>query len=163
MNVLQVDHIAVAVRSLSEAVELFVTTLGATFVAGGDDERLGIRTAQVSLAGTKIELIQPVRPDSYLQRYLDRHGEGFHHLTLFVDDLRDAIATLEAHGYQVVDTSDTEPTWRETFVRPKCAFGTLLQVVQTDRPWDRPFPGITLERVLGGEVVWQGGVPVLRT
>jgi methylmalonyl-CoA/ethylmalonyl-CoA epimerase len=162
MNVLEVDHVAVAVNSLPDALRLFVDTLGGTFVTGGDSERNDIRTIQLELGGLKIELMQPIGEDSYLQRYLDRHGQGFHHMTVFVEDLFEAISTLEAAGYEVVDTNAGSPPWRETYLRPRSGFGTLIQIVQTDRSWNEPFDGITVEAILNGDVQWKDDIPTLR-
>jgi methylmalonyl-CoA/ethylmalonyl-CoA epimerase len=162
MKVLQVDHVAVAVNSLPEALRLFGDTLGGTFITGGDSERDDIRTVQLELGGLKIELMQPIGEDSYLQRFIDKHGQGFHHMTVFVEDLFEAIATLEADGYEVVDTDPSSPPWRETYVRPKSGFGTLIQIVQTDRAWSEPFDGITLQAILDGDVQWRDNIPTLR-
>jgi methylmalonyl-CoA/ethylmalonyl-CoA epimerase len=162
MKVLQVDHVAVAVNSLPEALRLFAGTLGGTFITGGDSERDDIRTVQLELGGLKIELMQPIGEDSYLQRFIDKHGQGFHHMTVFVEDLFEAIATLEADGYEVVDTDPSSPPWRETYVRPRSGFGTLIQIVQTDRAWDEPFEGITLAAILDGDVQWRDNIPTLR-
>ncbi len=158
----KVDHVAIAVPDLVEAVELFAGVLGGTFVIGGDDEDHGLRNVQLSLAGLKIELIQPIREDSALQRFLDRRGPGFHHVTVLVDDLESAIGTLVEAGRQVVDTDVTHAGWKETYVRPRSAFGTLLQVVETNRNWDVLLEDITIEDVLAGRVVWDGDRPRLR-
>jgi methylmalonyl-CoA/ethylmalonyl-CoA epimerase len=71
-----------------------------------------------------------------------------------VEDLGKAIEELADHGYEVVDTSDRRPGWKETFVRPSSGFGALLQLAETTLRWDVAHPGITLEAVLEGEVVW---------
>jgi methylmalonyl-CoA/ethylmalonyl-CoA epimerase len=80
-----------------------------------------------------------------------------------VEDLYEAIAELEAAGYEVVDTNPASPLWRETYVRPRSGFGTLIQIVQTNRGWNEPFEGITLEAILNGDVVWRDDIPTLRS
>jgi methylmalonyl-CoA/ethylmalonyl-CoA epimerase len=156
-----VDHVAIALHSIEEALPLFVDVFGCEYVAGGDDERLGIRTIQLTLGQTKVELMQPIAEDSYLRRYLERHGPGFHHLTLFVADLRDAVAELEARGFQVVDT-DVTPPWRETYIRPRSGFGTLLQVVEVDETYDPTGAKPTLEDAVAGRSIWVDSRPALR-
>jgi methylmalonyl-CoA/ethylmalonyl-CoA epimerase len=153
MNVRKVDHIGIAVQSLAEAAKLFVDALGGEFVAGGDDERLRIRTVQIRLGDFKIELMEPLDPDSYLQRFLDRRGPGFHHLTIFVDDVAAAAEALERRGYETVDLDTSSPAWREVYVRPRSGFGTLLQLADTDTSWDISFPGVTLDAVVDGRVL----------
>jgi methylmalonyl-CoA/ethylmalonyl-CoA epimerase len=153
-RVRSLDHVAVAVPDIAEALPLFRDVLGGQFVAGGDDERLGIRTLQLRLPNVKVELMQPIREDSYLHAYLERRGPGFHHATILVEDVEEAIADLEGRGFEVVDTDLSHDGWRETFVRPRSGFGTLLQIVDTDRDWGRTSEEVTLEDVLAGRAVW---------
>ena len=84
----KVDHVAIAVASIAETVPLFCDTLQGEFIAGGDNDDTGIRLVHLRLPGFKLELMQPLRADSFLQRHLDERGPGFHHMTFFVDDLR---------------------------------------------------------------------------
>lgn len=163
MNVLEVDHVAVAVNSIPEALRLYLDTLGGEFISGGDGPNDDMRTVQLRVGGLKLELMQPLGDDSYLQRFIDKHGQGFHHMTIFVEDLYEAIASLEGAGYEVVDTNPASPLWRETYVRPRSGFGTLIQIVQTNRGWNEPFEGITLEAILNGDVVWRDDIPTLRS
>lgn len=152
VNVRKVDHIGIAVQSIAEAATLFVDTLGGEFVAGGDDEKLGIRTAQIALGGFKVELMEPTRQDSSLQRFLDKRGPGFHHLTILVDSAEETEAALAADGFETTDTDVSNPGWMETYLRPKSGFGTLIQFAQTNVSWDVSVPGVTLEAVVEGRV-----------
>lgn len=158
------DHLAIAVPDLREAVVLFLDLFGGTFLAGGDDDGRGIRTLHVKVPpGVKLELMQPTRPDSFLSAHIARRGPGFHHATVFVADLQEAIERLDAGGVELVDTDWSRPGWYETFVRPRSGFGTLLQVVQTDRTWGEVAdPTLTVEEVLRGEVVWVDERPLRR-
>jgi len=150
----RVDHIAVAVDDLPGAVRLFGDVLGGAFVMGGDDAVKGIRTVQLRLPHVKFELLTPLHDQSYLHRYLERNGPGFHHLTIFVEDVLAAVAEVEAGGFETVDVDVSHPAWREAYVRPRSGFGTLLQLVQTDRRWDEGKPGMTIDDVLAGRIVW---------
>ena len=94
----KVDHVAIAVASIAETVPLFCDTLQGEFIAGGDNDDTGIRLVHLRLPGFKLELMQPLRADSFLQRHLDERGPGFHHMTFFVDDLRTTVAALDAGG-----------------------------------------------------------------
>jgi len=129
------DHVGMAVRDPRRAIELFRDVFGAQFVIGGDNMQIGIRSLVFKLpTKVKVEFLSPLYPDSYLAKYLDEHGEGFHHATLFVDDIRATIADLQAKGFETVDTKLDDSHWLETFLRPKSAFGCLIQVVQSDLP-----------------------------
>lgn len=157
----RLDHVAIAVEDLRAAVHLFHDVLGGEYVAGGDDRGLGIRTVQLRYpAGSKIELMTPVRDDASLRDFLDRYGEGFHHVTLFVDDLDLAIERLERDDYEVVGVERERPDWHEAFVRPRSGFGSLLQLVQTTLDWANYSTELTLGQVLDGEVVWVESTPV---
>ena len=164
LGVHKVDHIGVAVRSIETACTLFVDVLGATFVNGGDDPVLGIRTVQLRLPpGLRFELLQPARDHCYLHGYLAKRGEGVHHITILVGDIHRALAALDDAGYEVVDTDVTsDPTWKQTYLRPRSGHGMLLQIVESDTDWDAPAEGVTLEGVVAGRYLWQGDVAVPR-
>lgn len=159
-QVTRFDHVGIAVRDIRGAVHLFHDVLGGEYLAGGEDVGLGIMTVQFRFAsGGKVELMTPTREDSYLARYLDRHGPGFHHAAMMVEDLQAAIAHLEAEGYEVVDVEFARPDWHEAFLRPRSAHGTLVQLVETTRDWSDFRTELPLEQVLAGEVVWDDSTP----
>lgn len=154
-KVQRIDHIAIAVRDLRPAVALFHGVFGAEFMHGGDDPRIDIRTVQLRMPpGIKVELMTPTAPTSYLQAFLDKRGEGFHHMTIFVDDVEQTIVDLSGVGIETVDTNLSHPKWRETFVRPSQGFG-LLQVVDSIGDWMTPSTEYTLDDVLEGRIVWR--------
>ena len=143
IDVQKFDHIGIAVRDLARAAELYGDVLGGELVRGGDDLELGLRTMQFKFPpGIKVELLTPIG-DSYLARFLDKHGEGFHHATIFVPDVHQAVAELESRGFEVVDFDATMDTWQEVFVRPASGFGALLQIVTSVSDWASPVPGMT--------------------
>ena len=143
IDVQKFDHIGIAVRDLARAAELYGDVLGGELVRGGDDLELGLRTMQFKFPpGIKVELLTPIG-DSYLARFLDKHGEGFHHATIFVPDVHQAVAELESRGFEVVDFDATMDTWQEVFVRPASGFGALLQIVSSVSDWASPVPGMT--------------------
>lgn len=151
-GVQRLDHICLAVRDMERACRLFIDVMGGTFVGGGDNPKLGVRAIQIKMGQIKVELLQPLEPGGYLERYIEKHGEGFHHLTMYVDDVAETDAALRAAGYETVDL-DTEPdAWKETFLRPSSAFGALIQLSTPKDPWPDAIPGMTLADVLEGKV-----------
>lgn len=159
------DHVAIAVADLRGAVRLYHDVLGGEFISGGDDEDLAIRTLQLRFPpGSKVELMTPLTEDCYLQRFIDKHGSGFHHATMFVEDLANTIEKLTADGFEVVDTDMASTVWKETFVRPSSGFGALLQLatVHCEDRWLTPTDEFGLEDVLAGRAVWSDGTPHLR-
>ena len=104
------------------ATDFFCGLLGAEMIHGGDDPRLNIRTIQLQFPeGSKVELLQALDDESGVARFLEKRGEGLHHITFFVDDVVDAEQALHAAGYETVDTHVDDPGWRETYLGPSPA------------------------------------------
>jgi methylmalonyl-CoA/ethylmalonyl-CoA epimerase len=151
----RVDHVGFAVRSIASAVPLYRDALGGTLMYGGDDRRLGIRSAVYKLANFKIELLEPLSDDSYLAAFMNRHGEGFHHLTVAVDDVESTIDNVEHLGFEVVGTDlSSRELWQETYIRPSSGLGCLIQIVKTPISWDEQHPTMTIDQILNGEWLW---------
>jgi methylmalonyl-CoA/ethylmalonyl-CoA epimerase len=157
-----IDHVAIATEDMNAAARLFCGALGGSFLRGGDNDETGIRLLHVRFPQFKVELMQPVRSDSLLRSYLDQHGEGFHHMTFLVDDLTVTTQRLGDAGLPVVGADLASPRWQEAFIHPRATFGALLQFVSTTLDWSGPEPGLQLQDVLDGNVVWCDYVPCLR-
>jgi methylmalonyl-CoA/ethylmalonyl-CoA epimerase len=129
----QLDHVAVAVKSIKPALSLYRDALGGQYLMGGDAGG-SWRWLQVRYpGGGKVELLEPTG-EGFLSRFLERHGEGLHHVTFKTDDIRAAIAEVEGRGYELVDVNIDDPHWKEAFVRPSKAHGTLVQIAQSSTP-----------------------------
>jgi len=161
-NIRKIDHVAIVLNSIPPAIPLFRDALGGRFISGGDNDQTGIRLVHLKYPGFKLELMAPLRGDTFLQPHLDRRGPGFHHLTFFVDDVLRTVHDLEAAGLRMTGTDVSAPAWKESFIHPKSSFGALLQFVQANRDWDEPAEGISLDDVLAGRVVWRNHLPCLR-
>jgi methylmalonyl-CoA/ethylmalonyl-CoA epimerase len=148
----RLDHIAVAVNSIKPALSLYRDALGGQYLMGGDSGQ-SWRWLQVRYpGGGKVELLEPTG-EGFLSRFLERRGEGLHHVTFRTDDIRAAIAQVEALGYELVDVQLEDPDWKEAFLRPSKAHGTLIQLAQSSEPdevaRERLRPG-NLDDLLGG-------------
>ena len=149
----KLDHVAIAVWSMRDAARLVVDVMGGRFIGGGDNPELRVKAAQFDFEpGFKIELLEPLGEDSYLAAYLHKHGEGFHHITAYVEDVEAAAAELTEAGFGVIDTDVARESWKETFIRPSEASGTLIQLAKPGTPWTEAPEWVTLERVLDGEI-----------
>jgi methylmalonyl-CoA/ethylmalonyl-CoA epimerase len=146
----QFDHVAVALRSIKPALKLYREGLGGEYLMGadqGDWRWLQLRYP----GGGKVELLEPLG-DGFLTKFLDRRGEGLHHVTFKTDDIEAAIAHLRGLGFELVDVNISNPHWKEAFLRPSRSHGTLIQVAQSSAPddvvKDRLRPG-NLDELLG--------------
>lgn len=133
MPELRFDHVAVAVHSIKSALPLYRDALGGEYLMGGDQGG-DWRWLQLRYpGGGKVELLEPLG-DGFLSRFLERRGEGLHHVTFKTDDIRAAIAQIEETGYELVDVDVENRHWMEAFLRPSKAHGTLIQVAQSSVP-----------------------------
>jgi methylmalonyl-CoA/ethylmalonyl-CoA epimerase len=132
LGVEALDHTAIAVRDIRSALPLYRDLLGG--VPNGF-ERLSQRGFMwLTLRypkGSQVELLQPVDDGGFVKAFLDRYGEGVHHMTFIVSDLRRAVERARAAGLRVVDEDYRDPRWQEAFISPRSAFGTIIQLAQT--------------------------------
>jgi len=126
------DHVCLAVADLPRAVELLRAAGGTPVLAG--DGVVGARAVLLRFGRTKIELLAPIA-DGPIRRFLERRGRsGVHHLTLFVADIRAAVAGLDQQGLPWVDLDDhTRSTWHEVYLRPRATDGLMIQLAHTDQ------------------------------
>jgi len=128
----EIDHVAIAVADLDAAVSWYATMFGATVTHRERIERDGVEEALLKVADSYVQLLTPTAPDSPVARFLERHGEGIHHVGYRVADVGVALARLQAEGARVIDAVP-RPGSRGTtvaFVHPKASFGTLIELVQ---------------------------------
>ena len=134
MTDFRLDHVALAVRSIDPALKLFRDTLGASFIGEGPidwGDKGSWRWQQLRLpGGGRIELLDPISEESNLTRFLDKRGEGLHHITLKTSDIRAAIERIEGAGFELVDVNLDDPHWKEAYLRPKQTHGALIQIAQ---------------------------------
>src|SRR5918994_803907 len=115
----EIDHVAIAVRDLESAVDYYRATDG-------------VEQVLLRVADSYIQLLTPVRDDSPVAKYLEKRGEGIHHVAYRVDDCAAALERVKREGHQVIDELP-RPGSRGTtvaFVHPKTAFGTLIELVE---------------------------------
>lgn len=136
MSTIDLDHIALATRDVSDALEVLVGELGGLVIFGGNN--VGFRAMQVRLGdradvGLNVELLEPWDPDAndFLDRFVARNGEGPHHLTFKVDDLARKLDELESAGIRPVSVNLSDPSWKEAFLHPTDAHGTVVQLAES--------------------------------
>jgi methylmalonyl-CoA/ethylmalonyl-CoA epimerase len=124
----KLDHIGIAVKNIAEARQFFEGTLGASFLYEHINETAGYRLVELDFNGMTLELLEPFGEKSFLHAFLEKRGEGVHHLTLDVPDSRAKIAELKKNGIKVVDERDFGPDSYECFISPRESHGVLFQI-----------------------------------
>lgn len=130
---LEFDHTAHAVHSIAEAARLYRDILGGVSVWGRAVDAEGFRFEQFRYPnGSKIELLEPIDPDGFVARFLEERGEGLHHLTFKVVRLEELVEKVKARGYRVVGERYDNPDWKEAFISPRNAHGTIVQLAESN-------------------------------
>jgi methylmalonyl-CoA epimerase len=127
----KIDHIGIVVRDIEKALAVYETALGLTLEDVVDVPGQQVRVAFLPLGESNVELVQPTAQDTGVGRFLEKQGEGVHHLCVEVEDIEAALARLKEHGVRLIDEVPREGAHgRVAFVHPKGAHGVLLELVQ---------------------------------
>jgi len=122
-------HVGIAVRSLDEAIPRWTGALGFRLVDTIVLESMGLKIAFLEAGGTEIELLESVRPDSAIAKFLEKRGEGIHHLSFRVHDIEAALARASAAGLELIDRTPREGSHgtKIAFVHPRSLGGVLVE------------------------------------
>lgn len=129
MKAKRIDHLAIVVKDLEAAVATYQHNFGLEQVRGGDVPSLGIRNAFLQIGDAQIELVTPLSEQGPVADFLARQGEGVYLLALEVDNLDEAITTLQNRGARVNVTTGSSGQ-RLAFVSPRATHGVLLQLLE---------------------------------
>ena len=137
----RIDHVSIAVRDQAKAKAFFIDILGGKNLFEAPVPWQKYRWTTIEL-GTScfIELIDPLEKDSFVQKFLDHRGEGPHHITIQVNDIQKVHQKLEENGIPTFGLAEPFPGWKEMYIHPKHAFGTLIQFAEFN-PLDWINPG----------------------
>ena len=133
VDVIDLDHVAVAAERLDDLWPRYAGDLGGTWLGGSESP--GFRFAQVQFTnGMKVEGLEPLRPGEhdFLRRFLDASGPGPHHCTFKVPDIVAAIDSAAAHGFHAINVDLSDPDWKQAFLHPKTAGGIVIQLAQSN-------------------------------
>ena len=128
-------HVGIAVRSLEEAIPRWTKSLGFRHVDTIVLDSMGLKIAFLEAGGTEIELLEPVRPDSTIAKFLEKRGEGIHHLSFHVRDIEAALARAAAAGLELIDRTPREGSHgtKIAFVHPRSLGGVLVEFCERGR------------------------------
>lgn len=127
----KIDHVGLAVRSIDEA-RRFWEALGLSITGIEEVPAEGVRVAMIPCGESRIELLEPTREDSPVARFLERRGEGIHHVCLGSDDVAADDGALREAGYEVLRPEPTEGAGgsKVQFVHPRSAHGVLVELAE---------------------------------
>jgi lactoylglutathione lyase/methylmalonyl-CoA/ethylmalonyl-CoA epimerase len=127
----RIDHIAIAVNSIDEVAAIFDKLFG---LKPGHIETIpeqGVKAALIPIGDTEIELLEPIDPQGGVAKFVERRGEGIHHICLEVDDVDKELSSLAAKGIALIDKQGRKGlAGKIGFLHPKSAKGVLIELAQ---------------------------------
>ena len=127
-----VDHVGVAVADLEKALAFFRETFGVPMPEVKELEDQGVRAALISVGQTRLELLQPTGPETPVGRFIERRGEGLHHLAFNVKDVAAGLEAVKSQGLEVIDEAPREGlSGLIAFIHPRSVHGVLTELVQS--------------------------------
>jgi len=130
----KIDHIAIVVRSIEEALQVYEGALGLELTDVKEVPEQAVTVAFLPVGESKIELVEPLTADGGIARFLEKRGEGLHHICLEVDDIEAALQDLAAQGVRLIDEQPRQGAHgRVAFLHPKSAHGVLIELIEKPR------------------------------
>ena len=126
---MKIDHIAIAVNDVEEAAKIYQQALGVENVIFETVESEGVKIAIIELENGRIELMQPTNDSSPIKKFLDKKGQGLHHMALETDDIEDEVDRMEGCGIQFLGKiRPGSAGTKVTFIHPKSLHGVLAEL-----------------------------------
>lgn len=125
----RLDHIGIAVKSLDAATGIYAA-LGLTIEHTETVETQRVKTAFLSVGDANLELLEPTSPDSPIAKFIEKRGEGIHHICLRVDDIEAHLERLKAAGYRLINEAPVPGAHgcRVAFLHPSAGNGVLIEL-----------------------------------
>ena len=127
-----IDHVGVAVKDIDAALEFFGDVFQTPPASVEELEDQGVRATLIQVGQTRLELLEPLSPESAVGRFIERRGEGLHHLALNVSDIAGKLDILSGRGLELVDSTPREGlSGTIAFIHPRSVFGVLTELVES--------------------------------
>ena len=132
MSVKSLNHIGIAVRSIEDQQDFYGGTLGLEFENVEDVPSQKVRVAFFRAGDIRIELLEPTSDDSPVAKFIEKRGEGLHHVAYTVDDIQARIAELQESGLRMIDETPRPGAhhMQIAFLHPKSSFGVLTELCE---------------------------------
>ena len=126
---MKIDHIAIAVENVEESAKIYQQALGADHVEFETVESEGVKIAIIELENGRIELMQPTNDSSPIKKFLDKKGQGLHHMALDTDNIEGEVERMEGCGIQFLGKiRPGSAGTKVTFIHPKSLNGVLTEL-----------------------------------
>lgn len=128
----KLEHIGIAVKNLDQANKLFATLLGSDHYKIESVESEGVRTSFFKVGDVKIELLEASRADSPIAKFIEKKGEGVHHLAFEVKNIDESIREYEQKGFTLINPTAKKGADNKLicFLHPKTTGGVLIELCQ---------------------------------
>jgi methylmalonyl-CoA/ethylmalonyl-CoA epimerase len=132
----KIDHVGIAVKDLEKTAAFYGDVLGLEFAGFEDLPDRGLRIGVFNVGGVRLELLQPTTTDSTMAKFIEKSGEGIHHLAFTVDDAEAELGRLASAGVQLIDSKPRPGAAgvRVAFLHPKSAFHVLMELCEHPQP-----------------------------
>ncbi len=132
MNISHIEHIGIAVKNLEESIQYWEKVFGLKCYAVEEVKDQKVKTAFFMVGQTKIELLESTDPEGSIGKFIEKKGEGIHHMAFAVKDLENALAETEANGIQLIDKQPRKGAegLHIGFLHPKSTFGVLTELCE---------------------------------
>ncbi|WP_301108293.1 methylmalonyl-CoA epimerase [Sporosarcina sp.] len=128
----KVDHIGIAVRNMEESLEYYIHTLGLEVMAIEEVDSQGVKVAFIDAHNVKIELLEPMSETSPIAKFIEKRGEGVHHIAFGVSDIRTRMQELKEKGVNLLQDEPKPGAGgaEVAFMHPKSSFGVLYELCE---------------------------------
>lgn len=128
----QISHLGIAVQDLEEAREFYRSVFGVESsepIVGGNGD---LKASMIKLGDTSIELLQPLGAEGPVAKFLQRQGEGIHHVCYVVDDIASEVESLKNNGVQIVGSPKSGVEGMSVFLHPRSTHGVMTELVEKE-------------------------------
>ncbi|MDR3354452.1 MAG: methylmalonyl-CoA epimerase [Synergistaceae bacterium] len=132
MKTTVIDHIGIAVNSIEESLKFWEGTLGVKCAGVETVEDQKVKTAFLPIKESELELLEATSPESPVAKFIEKKGEGIHHVAIRVDNLEEALSELKKKGVKLIDETPRKGAGGAmiAFLHPKATGGILLELSQ---------------------------------
>lgn len=132
MNISHIEHLGIAVKSIEDSLPYYEGVLGLKCYNIEVVEDQKVKTAFFKVGQTKIELLEPTSPDSTIAKFIEKKGEGIHHIAFSVDSVASALADAESKGVQLIDKAPRKGAegLNIAFLHPKSTCSVLTEICE---------------------------------